>query len=143
MVCGDFPHTPDPVARPGNGRLSARHPPHFTDTCALGEEAAARCVSSRRVKLSHLTHPLSSLSHSLIFTFAYTSFPATSIMSRIAVPRLLRAASIPAQRRGFASTARRLDTYGFIGLGQMVRLTRRWDVTHGPGLLRVLKREAG
>ncbi|SPN99892.1 related to 3-hydroxyisobutyrate dehydrogenase [Cephalotrichum gorgonifer] len=35
------------------------------------------------------------------------------------VPRLWRAVALPAQRRGFASTARRLETYGFIGLGQM------------------------
>lgn len=27
------------------------------------------------------------------------------------------------QRRGFASTARRLDSYGFVGLGQMVSIS--------------------
>jgi 3-hydroxyisobutyrate dehydrogenase len=37
---------------------------------------------------------------------------------RVAVTRLTSAALRP-QRRGFACTARRLDTYGFIGLGQM------------------------
>jgi len=37
----------------------------------------------------------------------------------VASSRLARSAVQPQQRRGFACTARRLDNYGFIGLGQM------------------------
>ena len=125
-----LPHTPDAgVANTGNGRPSAPSP------AFQGSRGNPPVPYTRTPVLRPYTSPLGlfplySAQDNTIHLRPSSESPGDTMipvvsspsMSRVVGSKLWRAAA-PAQRRGFASTTRRLDTYGFIGLGQMVSHT--------------------